>query len=228
MKLPKQFFVTGIGTGIGKTICSAVLAEYLQADYWKPIQSGDLDQSDSILVEQMISKNLKIHTERYRLKLAASPHKSAAEEQLNLKLEDFTLPQTNNPLIVEGAGGLFVPLSDTVLMSDLIRHFSIPIVLIARDYLGCINHTLLTLKALQAENIPLCCFVFNGVFDPDAQRVITAFLPTGIPILQLPDITVLEPASIQKAAKQIKILNHKKNEQTSKTRLDQKRNSSYL
>lgn len=206
MKLPKQFFVTGIGTGIGKTICSAILAEYLQADYWKPVQSGDLDKSDSLFVEQMISKNLKIYPERYRLKLAASPHKSAAEEQLTIKLEDFTLPKNNSSLIVEGAGGLFVPLSDTVLMSDLIRHLAIPVVIVVRDYLGCINHTLLTFKALQAERIPICCLIFNGAFDPDAQRVITAFLPTDITILQLPEIAVLEQTSIQQAVKQIKIL----------------------
>ncbi|MDQ6479452.1 dethiobiotin synthase [Dyadobacter sp. LHD-138] len=203
MKASNKLFVTGIGTGVGKTICAAILVEYLQADYWKPIQSGDLEQSDSMQIQQLVNEHIRIHPERYRLKLAASPHKSAAQEQLTIQLADFKLPETDNHLIVEGAGGLFVPISDTVYVRDLIQRLALPVVLVARDYLGCINHTLLTLKVLKEDRIPIAYFVFNGLFDPDTKRAITKFLDRNTCILQLPDIATLDRATVQQIAKQI-------------------------
>jgi dethiobiotin synthetase len=159
-------FVSGIGTGIGKTIVSAVLVEKLKADYWKPVQSGDLDKSDSFAIKNLISnKDSKIHPETYKLSQPYSPHKSAAIDKLNIDPEKLILPQTNNTLIVEGAGGLMVPLTDKFLMIDLIKKLNVPVVLVSQNYLGSINHTLLSIQALKQYEIPIKGIIFNGVKD---------------------------------------------------------------
>ncbi|MGV0927782.1 MULTISPECIES: ATP-dependent dethiobiotin synthetase BioD [unclassified Empedobacter] len=126
--MSKQLFVTGIGTGAGKTIVSAILTEVLQADYCKPIQLGDLDSSDSLLAKSLTSLELKIHQERYCLQKAASLHQSAKEEDIEINLNDFELPKTTNSLIVEGAGGLFVPINEEDFMIDLIQQFNLLVV----------------------------------------------------------------------------------------------------
>jgi len=203
MKTTNQLFVTGIGTGVGKTICSAILVEHLQADYWKPIQSGDLEQSDSMLVNQLVSCQQVIHPERYCLQLAASPHKSASLEGVTIDLLDFELPQTNNHLIVEGAGGLFVPLSDTVYIHDLIKKLNLAVVVVAKDYLGCINHTLLTLKALQEGRISVAYFIFNGTFDKDTERAITMGINKETKLIHIPDLEIIDRTHIQQIAQQI-------------------------
>jgi dethiobiotin synthetase len=159
-------FVSGIGTGIGKTMVSAVLVEKLKADYWKPIQSGDLDKSDSFSIKNLISnKDSKIHPETYRLSQPYSPHKSAAIDKLNIDPQKIILPQTNNTLIIEGAGGLMVPLTDRFLMIDLIKKLTAPVVLVSQNYLGSINHTLLSIEALKRYGIPIKGIIFNGVKD---------------------------------------------------------------
>src|SRR6185437_15190338 len=114
MPFKHPLFVTGIGTGIGKTIVSAILVEKLKADYWKPVQSGDLDDSDTIKVKSLVSNSLSVfHPEAYRLTQPYSPHKSAATDGLTIDPERFALPKTERPLVIEGAGGLMVPLNDT-------------------------------------------------------------------------------------------------------------------
>src|SRR6185312_12272693 len=114
-------FVTGIGTNIGKTIVSAVLVEKLKADYWKPVQSGDLDKSDSLFIQNLISNTAtKIHPESYKLTQPFSPHKSAAIDGITIDPGNINLPKTSNALIVEGAGGLMVPLNNEFLIIDLI------------------------------------------------------------------------------------------------------------
>jgi dethiobiotin synthetase len=159
-------FVSGIGTGIGKTMVSAVLVEKLKADYWKPVQSGDLDKSDSFAVKNLISnKDSKIHPEAYKLSQPYSPHKSAAIDKLSIDPEKIILPQTNNSLIIEGAGGLMVPLTDRFMMIDLIKKLNVPVVLVSQNYLGSINHTLLSIQALKKYDIPIKGIIFNGVKD---------------------------------------------------------------
>jgi dethiobiotin synthetase len=166
MSLKKTLFVTGIGTGIGKTIVSAILVEKLKADYWKPIQSGDLDQSDSLAIEHLISNTqTKIHPESYRLTQPFSPHKSAAIDGINIDPDKILLPKTNNKLIVEGAGGLMVPLNNEFLMIDLIKKLNCEVVLVSQNYLGSINHTLLSIHALKSYEIPIRGIIFNGVKD---------------------------------------------------------------
>lgn len=196
----KKLFVTGIGTGIGKTIVSAILTEALQADYWKPVQSGDLDRSDSELVKSLTSGNIIIHQERYQLQLAASPHQSAKKENIEIKLTDFSLPVTSNHLIVEGAGGLFVPLNEKEFMLDVIQHLNLPLVVVSTNYLGCINHTLLTIEALKNRGILIDLFVFNGEFDEDTHQIILKHLPEGIEKIYLPKIDLLTKENLQKIA----------------------------
>jgi len=156
-----RLFVSGIGTGIGKTVVSAILVKALKAEYWKPIQSGDLERTDTDTVAALCPGYVT-HREAFRLKLAASPNISAAAEGLEIAVNKITLPQTKAPLIIEGAGGLLVPLSSRHTMCDLITHLQAEVILVSQGYLGCINHTLLSIEALRARRIPLCGIIFNG------------------------------------------------------------------
>lgn len=195
--MQKPLFITGIGTGVGKTIVSALLTEQLRADYWKPIQAGDLEQSDQQTVSQLVSNDrTAFHPETYRFKLAASPHKAAAFENVDISKQDFNIPKTNGPLLIEGAGGLLVPLSNTLLMIDLIEHFQADAVLVIRDYLGCINHSLLSLEALSSRNIPIRLIVFNGDMDESTKRILINYLPENTPYTQVPEFTTLNKTTI--------------------------------
>lgn len=187
-----QYFVTGIGTEIGKTVVSAILTEYLQADYWKPVQSGDLDWTDTMKVQSLISNPRTVfHLERHRLKEPLSPHASAALEGVHIALSDFTLPQTSNTLVVEGAGGLMVPLNERDLMIDLIQQLQIPVILVSRNYLGSINHTMLSIEALKQRKIPIAGIVFNGKSNPATESFIenNSHLPILFRIDELSEIT---------------------------------------
>lgn len=197
----KKIFVTGIGTEIGKTISSAVLTAHFKADYWKPVQSGDLADSDSIKIKKLVPHS-KIHTERYRLQRAASPHQSAAEEHIQIQLEDFQLPYTENNLIVEGAGGLFVPLSEKLYIIDLIAHLGLPVALVISDYLGCINHSLLSIEALQRRGLPLDYIILNGEFNPYTQAAILEQVPEQCSIFQIPRFEEINADTIQKTTLQ--------------------------
>ena len=200
-----DLFITGIGTGIGKTVTSAVLTQYFKADYWKPIQSGDLDQSDSLTVKSLIDDDLIIHPERFKLNYPASPHQSAAMENIEINLDDFQLPNTENSLLVEGAGGLFVPLNNYEFMIDLIAKFNLKTVLVVRDYLGCINHTLLSIEALQQRNLEIAYVVLNGNFEPATKDVLIKNIPKTIQIIELPELNLLSKETINKVSKSLKI-----------------------
>jgi dethiobiotin synthetase len=165
--LPKQpLFITGIGTGVGKTIISAIVTEKLKADYWKPVQSGELDDSDTMKVKSLVSNTQSVfHPEAYRLTQPFSPHKSAAIDKVTIDIQKIITPQTDNLLVIEGAGGLMVPLNDNFLMIDLIKQLNGKVILVSQNYLGSINHTLLSLHALKKYNIPVTGVIFNGVKD---------------------------------------------------------------
>jgi dethiobiotin synthetase len=166
-------FVTGIGTDVGKTIVSAILVEKLQADYWKPIQSGDLENSDTMKVQALISNQVsKFHPEAYRLTQPFSPHKSAALDGITIDMDHIIMPQTDNQLIIEGAGGLMVPLNDTHFIVDLIQKFDAEVVLVIKHYLGSINHTLLSLELLKQRNIKVKALIFNGDRDEYSENII--------------------------------------------------------
>jgi len=174
--LPKNIFVTGIGTGVGKTIASAVLVEALQADYWKPVQCGNLDNSDVRTVQSLITNAVSsIHPEAYALKTASSPHYAAKQEGMEIDIEKCTAPLTQGHLIIEGAGGLMVPLNDRECIVDLISALEVPVILVCRNYLGSINHTLLSIELLRQEGIKLLGLIFSGDNYLDNEEVIEHF-----------------------------------------------------
>lgn len=167
-----KLFITGIGTDVGKTIASSIIVEALEADYWKPIQAGDLDHSDTNKVENYISNSTtKFHTNAYALHTPASPHLAAAIDGVKIELTKVLEPQTTNHLVVEGAGGVFVPLNDTDYVIDLIQP-DYKVIVVSRHYLGSINHTLLTLEALKSRNIDVAGIVFSGDENQSTESII--------------------------------------------------------
>jgi len=175
----KQYFVTGIGTDVGKTVAAAILTEALQADYWKPVQAGGLDFTDTDTVKSLVSNEISVfHPEAYRLKMAASPHKAAAAEGIEINVKGLQLPPTQNNLIVEGAGGLMVPLNKRYLVLDLVQQLGLEVVLVSRNYLGSINHTLLTAEVLRYRRIPVAGIIFNGEENTSTEDFIIKY--TGL------------------------------------------------
>lgn len=171
----KRYFVTGIGTGIGKTVVSAILAEALQADYWKPVQAGDLDYTDTDRVRDWISNPVsRCHPESYRLTRGMSPHAAAELEGTLISLASIKVPETNNHLIIEGVGGVLVPLARDTLVVDLIAHLGAEIIVVSRNYLGSINHSLLTLESLCHRGLPIRGIVFNGTTQAATESIILA------------------------------------------------------
>lgn len=199
----KLLFVTGIGTEVGKTVCSAVLTKYFEAEYWKPVQSGDLDYSDTMKIKDWVGEHTVCHPEKYRFKLAASPHQSAKEEGILIDLNEFQIPKTQNHLIIEGAGGLMVPLNDKEFIIDLIEKLNVPAALVVKNYLGCINHTLLSVLVLNQKKIKLNYLILNGNFPPDTERVICENIPPETEIIRIPDLENITKESIENIAKQL-------------------------
>ncbi len=195
----KPIFITGIGTGIGKTITSAVLVESLQADYWKPVQSGDLEYTDTDKVKELVSNNKSIfHPEAYRLTQPFSPHKSAELDGVKIELSKIILPESENQLIIEGAGGLMVPLNDTDLMIDLIQKLEAEVILVSKNYLGSINHTLLSAEILKVRGITLRSIIFSGEADLSSQNIILQHLK--IESSHIPHFPVLNKVQISEFA----------------------------
>lgn len=198
----KPIFITGIGTGVGKTIVSAVLVEKLKADYWKPIQSGDLGNSDTALVRSLVSNKLSVfHPETYRLTQPFSPHKSAALDGIRIEPASFILPETDNQLIIEGAGGLMVPLNEKDLMIDLIQRLDAEVILVSKNYLGSINHTLMSAEILKMRAIGISRIVFCGEPDAESENIISAHLQKEI--IRIPLFENIDKNSIREFASQL-------------------------
>ncbi|MBB1193242.1 dethiobiotin synthase [Flavobacterium sp. SOK18b] len=167
-----KLFITGIGTDVGKTIAAAIITESLEADYWKPIQAGDLDHSDSHKVQSFLSNSKTVlHPNAYALKTPASPHYAAACDGVVIDLQKIVEPQTENHLVVEGAGGVFVPINDSDCVIDLIQP-DYKVILVSRHYLGSINHTLLTIEALQNRKIEVAGILFSGDENKATETII--------------------------------------------------------
>ena len=167
-----KLFITGIGTDVGKTIASAIITQSLEADYWKPVQAGDLDNSDSHKIQRYISNNKTvIHENSYKLNTPASPHLAAEIDGITIDLKKIIEPSTDNHLIIEGAGGILVPLNDNDSIIDLIKE-DYKVILVSRHYLGSINHTLLTFEALKSRNIPVAGIVFSGDENKATEEII--------------------------------------------------------
>lgn len=171
----KRFVVVGTDTGIGKTTFSAVLTGALDGAYWKPVQSGDLDATDSDTVLRLAGiAPQQIVPEIYRLKTPASPHLAAEIDGVEIDPAALELPETDRPLIVEGAGGLLVPITRQITYIDVIARWNIPVVLCARTTLGTINHSLLSIEALRARKVPLFGIAFIGDENVESERIIVA------------------------------------------------------
>lgn len=190
MDFPKEFFVTGTDTGIGKTLVSGMLMSALDATYWKPIQAGLDEETDTEFVQRVSEADQsRIIQERYRLETPMSPHAAADIDGVKISLNDFELPEYETKhLIIEGAGGLIVPINWENTVLDMIERLKLPVLLVARSSLGTLNHTLLSLKALRDRQIEVFAVVLNGEKHPSNKETIERF----------GDIDVFEIETLQK------------------------------
>lgn len=167
-----KLFITGIGTDVGKTIVSAIITQALEADYWKPIQAGDLNNSDSHKIARYISnEKTVIHENSYKLNTPASPHWAAELDGITIDIKQIKEPKTENNLVIEGAGGVLVPLNDTDCIIDLIKK-EYKVIVVSRHYLGSINHTLLTCEALKSRKIEVAGILFSGDENKASEAII--------------------------------------------------------
>lgn len=167
-----KLFITGISTDVGKTIASTIIVEALEADYWKPIQAGDLDNSDSHKVKSQISNpKSQIFENSYQLHTPASPHFAAELDGITIDLKKIIEPKTQNHLVIEGAGGILVPLNETDCVVDIIQA-DYKVIVVSRHYLGSINHTLLTIEALKNRKIDIAGIIFSGDENKATESII--------------------------------------------------------
>lgn len=192
---PAEFFITGTDTGIGKTVVSAILSQGLNASYWKPVQAGLKEETDTEFIER--TTEVPVKQERFALQTPMSPHAAAKIDKVSISLEDFNLPEyETDHLVVEGAGGLLVPLNDSDMIIDLIAYLQLPVVLVARSTLGTLNHTLLSLEALRERNIPVLGVVLNGPEHESNRQTIKEFGNVEI-LAEIDVIDPLNPSSLE-------------------------------
>ena len=193
-----SFIVTGTDTGIGKTVFSSALAGALGAHYWKPVQSGLEEDSDSETVRRLSGLPAhKILPEVYRLQAPLSPHRAVELEDIEIRRDAFEMPNAD-PLVIEGAGGLMVPLRRDWLIIDLFADLQLPVILCARTALGTINHSLLSIEALRLRDIPIVGMAFNGEANADSENTICAM--GGVRRLgRLPRLEKLDRESLARA-----------------------------
>ncbi|MEI2297246.1 dethiobiotin synthase [Ensifer sp. MJa1] len=197
--MPPRFVVTGTDTGIGKTVFAAALTDALSACYWKPVQSGLDEETDSETVARLGRvPPERILPEAYRLNMPASPHLSARIDGVSIRPELLSPPTVDCPLVIEGAGGLLVPLSERVVFADVFARWQIPVILCARTGLGTINHTLLSLEALRRRAIPVVGVAFIGDEQADSEAIISE-LGQVRPLGRLPRLDPLSPQRLQQA-----------------------------
>jgi len=201
----KPIFITGTGTDVGKTLVAAIVTEALQADYWKPVQAGFARGTDSLWIEQMISnKKTKIHPEFYKLKMPASPHLAAKAEGVKIVLKDIVrhLPKTKNTLIIEGAGGLMVPLNKKEFILDLVKKLKAKVIIVSKNELGSINHSLLTAAVLKKEKIDVAGWIFNEQYL-NYENEITNW--SGYPLIaSVPHLNEITKETIKAEAEKMK------------------------
>lgn len=196
------YFVTAIGTDSGKTVVSAILTEMLEADYWKPVQAGF--PRDTETVRQLISnRGSRFYNEAYLLKTPASPHAAAALDHIEIALDRLVPPVSNRDLIIEGAGGVLVPLNDQDVVLDMVPHFNANIILVSNLYLGSINHTLLTAEVIKYRGYTVKGIIFNGPSNVASESIILK--KTGFrQLLKLEQEKTIDQAVIIKYAEKLK------------------------
>ena len=177
--MSRKIFVTGISTDVGKTIASAIIVESLKGDYWKPIQAGELDNKDTNKVESLVSNSIsKFHAHNYALKTPMSPHAAAEIDGISIELKKITEPKTKNDLVIEGAGGLLVPLNTKHTILDIIKP-EYKVIVVSRHYLGSINHTLLTVKHLKEKGFDVS-IIFSGNEHKSTEEIIKKMTKVNI------------------------------------------------
>ncbi len=209
-----SIFITGIGTNVGKTVVSAIVTEALEADYWKPIQAGFETGTDALQVQSLISNTQTIiHPEVYKLELPASPHISARQESVDINIYEIASRKSlivnqqqsinNNHLIIEGAGGIMVPLNDTEFVLDLIEQLQDKVILVSRNYLGSINHSLLTANICKQRGIDVIGWIFNDQYlDYENEIVVWSGYPK---IASIPFVENVDKAFVVQQANAIKL-----------------------
>ncbi len=202
----RKIFITGIGTDVGKTVVSSVFVEAFKADYWKPIQTGSFFSTDTAKVKKWVTNTeSKFHPEGYLLKQYMSPHAAAELDNVEISLDAIQLPETNNTLIIEGAGGLMVPLNRKFFMIDLIKKVDAEIVLVIQNYLGSINHSLLSIDALKERNLKILGIVFNGPPHKLSEEIIVDY--SGLKVLgRINKENEITPEIISRYAKEFEYL----------------------
>lgn len=199
----KKYIVTGIGTDVGKTVASAVLCTALNANYWKPVQAGTEPMTDTERVRGLIPEHLKCFEEHLVLQTPMSPHAAADLEGEHLEIGEIEVPHTLMNLIIEGAGGVMVPLNDTHHYLDLFRLWGYPVIVVIRHYLGSINHSLMTINTLQNAQVPIAGIVYSGEKHPSSESVIESM--TGINVLaRIPEMDPVDTKGVQDIAEAIK------------------------
>lgn len=174
------YFITGISTEVGKTVASAIVTEALEADYWKPIQAGELDNCDTKKIKQLTSNNKsQFHDNAYALKTPMSPHAAAEIDNITIDIKKIKAPKTKNNLVIEGAGGLFVPLNNKNTILDLIKP-NYKVIVVSRHYLGSINHTLLTINLLKEKGFNVA-IIFSGNEHKTTEDIIKKI--TNVPVI---------------------------------------------
>ncbi len=194
----KQFFITGTDTNVGKTIVSAIVTQVLEGCYWKPIQSGIANEAPDRITVQSLTNLPQPHffSSVYELQASLSPHHAAELEAVDIDIQQCQSPPFERALIVEGAGGVFVPVNARASMLDLMKHFNFPVIIVTRGTLGTINHTLLTIHALRQYNIPIHGIVFNGELYRANQKTIEQW--GGVRTLfHVPFFTELKKSALQ-------------------------------
>ena len=196
-----NYLVTAIGTDSGKTLVSAILTEALKADYWKPVQSGL--PRDTKTVKSLVSNDRSVfHPERHLLDTPASPHAAAKIDGVQIDLDDFTLPPTDRDLVVEGAGGMLVPLNDEDYVIDFASALSLEIVLVSNLYLGSINHTLLSIEALKHRGLQVKGIIFNGEGNAESEHIIEQ--KSGWPVLlRIPKLASVDKEVVKEYGQQL-------------------------
>jgi len=195
--------ITGIHTGIGKTVATSMLAEALGADYWKPVQAGMEERDSDVLMKLLTNGPARVHPEAVCLTQPMSPHAAAAIDNVEVDYKKFKWPITTKVLLVETAGGILSPMSDDSTMADFIAYFKLPTILITQNYLGSINHTLMSIEVLKNRGIKILGLVINGAAYPSSESFIEQY--AGIPVLaRIPHFETLTQKTIHAAALEIR------------------------
>ena len=196
----KGLFITGIGTDVGKTVASAVITKALEADYWKPAQCGDLDNSDSIKIARLTGLNT--FPEAYRLQAPMSPHAAADLEGVELNINEIELPSSDNTIVAEGAGVVMVPFNSDETYLDLMVKLNLPVVLVTRHYLGSINHTMLSWKVLKEAGLNVVSVVISGTPQESTESHFKAVM--DVPFIRINELNEVNSDSIAEEAQGLK------------------------